>query len=144
VQNAAPIIGAAFLLERKIFMNQAALRTTLKAGALVFGSSSLLLLAVPSLFVNLLGLDHLSQNSWSMRMLGITVFALAGNMFQHALGASESGIKRVSWLMCVSAGLLGLLTLSIPVHLTPFCILYAAMGFSFSLTYLFNLLVVRK
>jgi hypothetical protein len=125
-------------------MNEAALRKTLMAGSLVFGSSAFLLLVIPSLFVKLLGLDQLSQNSWSMRMLGITVFALAGNMLQHSLGASASGIKRVSWLMCVSAGVLGVLTLSIPVHLTPFCILYAAVGFAFSLSYLFNLLGARK
>jgi hypothetical protein len=125
-------------------MNEVALRKTLKVGALVFGSSSALLLIAPSLFIRLLGLSHNGENMWSMRMLGITVLALSGNMLQHSLGASTSGVKRVSWLMCVSAGVLGLLTLSIPVHLTPFTILYAAVGFAFSFAYLINLLVTRS
>jgi hypothetical protein len=125
-------------------MNEPALRKTLQLGAAVFGSSAVALLAVPSLFVKLLGLDPVGQNSWSMRMLGITVFALSGNMLQHSLGTDQKGIKRVSWLMCVSAAALGLLTLSIPVRITPFCLLYAGVGFAFSLSYLINLLRAPK
>ena len=96
----------------------------------------------PGLFIAALGLhDGGGGLAWAMRMLGVTVFALAGNMFQHSKNALGGSLQVVSWLMCFSAGALGLLTLLIPTRITPFCALYAAVGFGFSLAYLFNLLV---
>ena len=54
------------------------IRKTLQAGATVFAFSALLLFLLPSLFLDLLGMDSGDQLQWSMRMIGITVFALAG------------------------------------------------------------------
>ncbi len=125
-------------------MNESALKRTLKAGAIVFGSSAILLLAAPGVFLSLLSLSHNEQNVWSMRMLGITVFALAGNMFVHALNSNTTALKKVSWVMCVSAGALGICTLSIAAHVTPFCVIYALVGFGFSFSYAFNLLVPKR
>ena len=125
-------------------MNEKALKTTLKAGAIVFGSSAVFLLIAPGVFLSLLSLDHNAQNAWSMRMMGITVFALAGNMLVHALSTNTAALKKVSWVMCVSAGALGVCTLSIPSHLTLFCVIYALVGFGFSISYAFNLLVAKR
>lgn len=74
-----------------------------------------------------------------MRMIGITVFALAGNMWNNAKQADDSRVINVARIMCVSAALLGILTLLLPSSLTWFAYLYAIIGFSFSAAYLFNL-----
>jgi hypothetical protein len=65
-------------------MNYSALRKTLQAGSIVFGSSAILLVFLPSLFLDLLGLESSEALDWSMRMIGVTVFALGGNMWNSA------------------------------------------------------------
>lgn len=120
------------------------LRRTLLAGASVFGISALFLVLLPSLFLELLGMDGADQLQWSMRMIGITVFALAGNMWNNSKQNDEKRVIDVARVMCLSAALLGLLTLLIPVELTWFAYLYAAIGFGFSLSYLINLIKVAS
>lgn len=120
-------------------MSISSLRKTLIAGSLVFGISSVFLLIAPAIFLHLLGMDISSQLQWSMRMIGITVFALAGNMWNNAKQADDSRVINVARIMCVSAALLGILTLLLPSSLTLFAYLYAIIGFSFSAAYLFNL-----
>ena len=56
-------------------MNFRAIRTTLKAGSLVFGASALFLLVLPKTFLELLGLDTSDVLVWSMRMIAITLVA---------------------------------------------------------------------
>ena len=85
-----------------------------------------------------------SQLQWSMRMIGITVFALAGNMWQNSKQTDESRVVIVARVMCFSAALLGVLTLMVPVSLTWFAYLYAAVGFGFSLSYLINLISASR
>ena len=118
------------------------IRKTLQAGSIVFGLSALFLVLLPRLFLELLGMDSSDQLQWSMRMIGITVFALAGNLWNNAHHESQSRVVNVARIMCVSAALLGVLTLLIPVPLTWFGYLYAAIGFGFSLSYLINLIKV--
>jgi len=120
------------------------LRRTLLAGASVFGISALFLVLLPSLFLELLGMDGADQLQWSMRMIGITVFALAGNMWNNSNQENEERVIYVARIMCVSAAALGLLTLLIPVELTWFGYIYAAVGFGFSLSYLLNLLKINR
>lgn len=120
------------------------LRKTLQAGASVFGLSAILLIALPDTFLELLGMDSNDQLQWSMRMIGITVFALAGNMWQNARQPEDKRVVNVARVMCFSAASLGLLTLLIPVELTWFGYLYAAIGFGFALAYLFNLVKVTR
>jgi heme A synthase len=79
---------------------------------------------------------------WSMRMIGITLIALAGNMWQNSKLNNAAGIAYVGRVMFIAAAGLGFLTIFIPVPLTPFAIGYAAIGFGFSLSYLINL--IRK
>ena len=123
-------------------MNYSSIRTTLKAGSLVFGASALFLLVVPNTFLELLGLATSDVLVWSMRMIAITLVALAGNMWNNAQNSSNHGVGTVAKVMCVSATGLGVLTLMIPGETTWFTYLYAAIGFGFGLTYLIN--IVRK
>ena len=117
-------------------MNYLALRTILKCGSIVFGASALFLLALPSLFLKLLSLETRADLTWSMRMIGITVFALAGNMWNNASHTNPTHIANVAKIMCISATALGVLTLLIPAELTWFTYLYAAIGFGFGVAYL--------
>jgi uncharacterized membrane protein len=58
-------------------MNVTLIRNILRAGSLVFGGSAVFLLALLGTFLGLLNLDKSDALNWSMRMIGITVFALA-------------------------------------------------------------------
>ena len=121
-------------------MNYSSMRTTLKAGSVVFGASALFLLILPKSFLDLLGLEGGDVLVWSMRMIAITLVALAGNMWNNAQNSSDHGVGTVAKVMCVSATGLGVLTLMIPGEITWFTYLYAAVGFGFGLTYLINIL----
>jgi hypothetical protein len=123
-------------------MNYLALRNVLKAGSMVFGASALFLLVLPDLFLDLLGLSQSDEMAWAMRMIGITLLALAGNMWNNAGQSSDVRVGNVAKVMCASAASLGVLTLLIPGDITWFSYLYAAVGFGFGLAYLVNL--VRK
>ena len=123
-------------------MNYSALRKVLRTGSIVFGLSALFLLVLPSLFLDLLGLTDSAELVWAMRMIGITLLALAGNMWNNAGQSNDDRVGNVAKVMCVSATALGVLTLLIPGEITWFSYLYAAVGFGFGLAYLINL--VRK
>jgi len=121
-------------------MNYPHLRKTLQAGSIVFGFSALFLLILPSLFLELLGLDQSKPLQWSMRMIGITLIALAGNMWNNSKQSDNAKVVSVAKIMCVSAAALGVLTLMIPAELTWFSYVYAAVGFGFAGSYLVGLL----
>lgn len=121
-------------------MKYSALRKVLRAGSIVFGASALFLLVLPSLFLDLLALIESAEMVWAMRMIGITLLALAGNMWNNAGQSSDERVGNVAKVMCVSATALGVLTLLIPVEITWFSYLYAAVGFGFGLTYFVCLL----
>lgn len=110
-------------------------RLVLKTGSIVFGLSALLLLTAPALFNELLGLATNPALEWSMRMIGITLVALAGNMFSVASRGSEASVSFSARVMQASAFALGVLTLLIPATQTWFTITYAAIGFGFSIAY---------
>jgi len=123
-------------------MYQHGIKNTLKAGSIVFGASALFLLIAPALFLDLLGAEDSQSMIWSMRMIAITLFALAGNMWQNAKLNNASSLGFVAKVMFIAAAGLGFLTIFIPNELTPFAIAYAIIGFSFSISYLVNL--IRK
>ena len=118
------------------------IKNTLKAGSIVFGASALFLLIAPALFLDLLGADDSNQMIWAMRMIAITLFALAGNMWQNAKLNTAASLGYVAKVMCIAAAGLGFLTIFIPNELSPFAIAYAIIGFGFSISYLVNL--IRK
>ena len=111
-------------------------RLVLKAGSIVFGLSAIALIVAPKLFNELLGLISTPELEWSMRMTGITLVALAGNMLSHSTRGSIESVKFAGFVMMGSAFALGVLTLLIEVPLTWFTIAYAAVGFGFSAAYL--------
>jgi hypothetical protein len=113
------------------------IRLVLKAGSLVFGLSAILLVAVPGFFNELLGLTTNPALEWSMRMTGITLVALAGNMFSVSSRGSDKSVLFSARVMQVSALALGVLTLLIPVSQNWFTISYAIVGFGFSAAYTF-------
>jgi hypothetical protein len=123
-------------------MYQHGIKSTLRAGSVVFGLSALFLLIAPALFLDLLGADNSNPMIWSMRMIAITLLALAGNMWQNAKLNTASSLGFVAKVMFIAAAGLGFLTIFIPNELTPFAIAYAIIGFSFSISYLVNL--IRK
>ncbi len=124
--------------------SEAALRNVLTAGSIVFGSSALFLLALPALFLQLLGLETNDALQWSMRMIGITLVALAGNMFTNARNGSIGAVRLAGRVMQVSAVALGVLTLMIPAPTTWFTVLYAIVGFGFSVAYTIAFLLKSK
>lgn len=123
--------------------NESSIRKVLLTGSAVFGLSALALVATPQLFNELLGLVSNPALEWSMRMTGITLVALSGNMFAHARKGSNESVILAARVMMFSAFALGVLTLILPATLNWFTVLYAAVGFSFSAAY-GNLLYKRK
>jgi len=111
-------------------------RLVLRAGSVVFGLSAIALVVAPKLFNELLGLVSTSDLEWSMRMTGITLVALAGNMFSHSTRGSTESVRLAGFVMMFSAFALGVLTLLIGVPLTWFTIAYAIVGFTFSAAYM--------
>lgn len=127
-------------------MNKSRFRVSniLKTGSTVFGLSAVLLILLPNLFLNLLGLDGQSQPLvWSMRMIGITLVALAGNMWINSRHIEKRNLQQTAVVMCISATALGFITLLIPAQLNWFSILYAVVGFGFGAAYLVALLMKR-
>jgi len=120
-------------------MYQHGVKNTLRAGSIIFGLSAIFLLIAPGLFLELLKLPTSDELIWSMRMIGITLVALAGNMWQNSKLTNVAGIKFVGRVMFLSALALGLLTIFIPAELAPFTIFYAVIGLGFALLYLINL-----
>jgi len=120
-------------------MYQHGVKQTLRAGSIVFGLSALFLLIAPGVFLDLLGVANNSEMIWAMRMIGITLFALAGNMWQNSKLNNAASLGYVGRVMFVAAAGLGFLTIFIPASLTPVAIGYAVIGFGFSISYLINL-----
>ena len=76
-----------------------------------------------------------------MRMIGLTLVALAGNMMSVSLRGKDTAVIFSARVMAVSAAGLGVLTLLIPVEtLTWFDYAYAAVGFGFSVAYIVGLI----
>jgi hypothetical protein len=112
------------------------IRKTLKIGSIVFGLSALLLLLAPSYFLHLLLMDEKSdQLIWSMEMIGITLVALAGNMWVNSSNSDDKSVRRVGGVMAICATGLGALTMAIPVEIGWFAIAYAIVGFAFGVNY---------
>jgi hypothetical protein len=119
-------------------------RNILKLGSTVFGLSALLLLFLPNLFLELLNLNSDSDSlEWSMRMIGVTLVALAGNMWFNSENADDATVRKVAMVMAVSATSLGVLTLLIPAPISWFTIAYAFIGFVFGSAYVVSLITNR-
>jgi hypothetical protein len=118
------------------------LKGVLRLGSLVFGLSAVALLFAPRVFLDLLGIAGTADLDWTMQMIGITLFALTGNMFALSLHASDAGVLWAARVMQIAAFGLGVLTLFIPTGVNWFVIVYALIGFGFSAAY--TLLLLKK
>lgn len=116
------------------------LRLILKAGSVVFGLSAIVLLVLPGFFNKLLGFASTDELEWAMRMIAITLVALAGNMFSVSTRGSDQSVNFSGRVMMISAFGLGLLTLLVPVELNWFTIGYSLIGFGFSAAYAISIL----
>lgn len=115
------------------------IRKVLRAGSIVFGLSAATLIVAPGFFNQLLGFATSPSLEWAMRMIGITLLALAGNMYSVSSRGSKESVYFSARVMLVSAGALGVLTLVIPATLGWFTYAYAAVGFGFSAAYIWAL-----
>ncbi len=115
------------------------IRKVLKTGSIVFGLSALALIAVPAIFNTLLNLQTAPELEWAMRMIGITLVALSGNMYSVSSHGTDKAVLFSGRLMLVSAAGLGAITLLIPTSHNWFTIGYAMVGFGFSAAYAFAL-----
>jgi hypothetical protein len=113
----------------------AAIRKVLAAGSLVFGLSSIALIAVPGIFNQLLWLPNNPELDWAMRMIGITLVALSGNMYSVSKHGTDKAVWFSGRLMLVCAAGLGVITLTIPTNGSWFAQAYALVGFGFSAAY---------
>ena len=119
---------------------KARIRRVLFAGSVVFGLSALTLLIAPGFFNQLLGLETNPPLEWAMRMIGITLVALAGNMYSVSRRGSAKSVLLSGRVMMFSAAALGILTLLIPAQLNWFSISYSLVGFGFSAAYVWAML----
>ncbi len=87
------------------------IRAVLRAGSIVFGFSALVLIGFPAFFNQLLGLPASAALDWAMRMIGITLVALAGNMLSVSVKGSAESVLFSGKVMLISAAALRVLTL---------------------------------
>jgi hypothetical protein len=113
----------------------AAIRKVLAAGSLVFGLSAIALIAVPEVFSDLLWLPNNPELDWAMRMMGIILVALSGNMYSVSKHGTDKAVLFSGRLMLFSAAGLGAITLTIPTNGSWFAQAYAMVGFGFSAAY---------
>ena len=111
------------------------LRLVLRTGSIVFGGSALALILVPATFNGLLGLASTPELEWAMRMIGITLVALSGNMFLVSKDGTDKAVLLAGRLMLFCAAALGVITLTIPTNGSWFAQAYAMVGFGFSAAY---------
>lgn len=113
----------------------AAIRKVLAAGSVVFGLSAIALIAVPKIFSDLLWLPNNPELDWAMRMMGIILVALSGNMYLVSKHGNDKAVLFSGRLMLFSAAGLGVITLTIPTNGSWFAQAYALVGFGFSAAY---------
>ncbi len=115
------------------------LKIVLRAGSIVFGLSALALIAVPGTFNELLWLPNNPELDWAMRMIGITLVALSGNMYSVSKHGTDRAVIFSGRLMLICAAGLGVTTLTTPYSGSGFAQAYALVGFGFSGAYAFAL-----
>ncbi len=112
-----------------------AIRRVIAAGSVVFGLSAIALIAVPEIFSDLLWLPNNPELDWAMRMMGIILVALSGNMYLVSKHGNDKAVLFSGRLMLFSAAGLGVITLTIPTNGSWFAQAYALVGFGFSAAY---------
>lgn len=119
------------------------LRLVLKFGGAVFGLSAIALLAVPRMFTDLLGLIGTEDLDWAMRMIGMTLVALCGQMFSVSIFGNERGVLVSASVMQVASFGLAIIALLIPVNPNLFVLAYSGLSFGFTFVYTYLIIQLR-
>ena len=77
-------------------MGISGIKKTLQAGATVFGASALLLIVLPKLFLELLGMETTDQLQWSMQMIGMYYETGRGVVTKDVNKAKEWYVKAIA------------------------------------------------
>ncbi len=120
-----------------------ALRGILAAGAMVFALSSILLLFAPDVFASWLALEPSDGTSWSLRMVGAVLVALAGQMVLVRRGNRET-VRAAAIVMVVGGGVMTIVTLMLPAQWTLLRWAYLLFGIGFCLAYGVALIQSRR
>lgn len=113
-----------------------AIRAVLAVGAGVFAISALLLLVLPGVFADLLGLRSSVELEWALRMMGAVLVALAGQMWL-VRRADRAAVRGAASVMILGGGLMTLLTIFLPADSSWTLVrwLYLLFGSSFMIIY---------
>lgn len=112
------------------------IKIVLAAGAAVFAVTAVVLLVLPGLFADLLGLRSSVELEWALRMMGAVLVALAGQMWL-VRRADRAAIRGAAAVMILGGGLMTLLTVFLPAESdwTLMRWLYLLFGSSFMIAY---------
>jgi hypothetical protein len=120
-----------------------ALRSILAAGAVVFALTSVLLLVAPHAFATWLALEPSDGTSWSLRMVGAVLVALAGQMVLVRRGNQQT-VRAAAIVMIIGGGLMTIVTLVLPAQWTLLRWAYLLFGIGFCLAYGVALIQSRR
>lgn len=124
-------------------MSARLIRMVLGTGSAFFLVSAVLLLGIPESFAAWIGLAPGEAIAWSMRMLGVTLAALAGLMWL-VRRAGDHPVLGAGAVMMVASACLTALTATIPGEWTPLRWALLGAGAVFALAYLILLLMGRR
>ena len=110
-------------------------RKVMRAGAAVFAFSAVVLLFLPALFADLLGLDSSQSTVWALRMIGIVLIALSAGLFVISKHVVAPQVRFMALVMIAISILLSWLTFQAPGPMTWFRWVYVFVGAGFGIAY---------
>ncbi|MBM3719012.1 MAG: hypothetical protein FJW51_00060 [Actinobacteria bacterium] len=113
----------------------------LRVGASVFLLTSISLVAIPDIFLELLnlGADPNSSELWLIRMLGVALIGLSAFMLMGAGNFGERALRQAGLLMITLSSAFTGFTAFAPGSVNIAKIIYLAIGGAFTLAYLWAL-----
>jgi hypothetical protein len=119
------------------------IRSVLAVGSAFFLVSGALLFVVPDSFAVWIGLEPSDAVAWTLRMLGVVLMALAGQMWL-VRRARDHPVLGAGAVMMVASALLTGLTVTLPGEWTPLRWALLGAGAVFALAYLGLLIASRR
>lgn len=119
------------------------IRLVLSVGSAFFLVAGALLFLLPDSFSTWIGLAPSDEVAWAMRMLGVTLLALAGLMWL-VRRAKDHPVLGAGAVMMVASALLTALTVTLPGEWTPLRWALLGAGAVFALAYLALLMASRR
>jgi hypothetical protein len=119
------------------------IRMILSVGSSFFLIAGALLFVVPDSFAAWIGLEASDAVAWTLRMLGVVLMALAGQMWL-VRRARDHPVLGAGAVMMVASILLTALTITLPGEWTPLRWALLGAGAVFALAYLGLLMASRR